>query len=203
MRLAAAFAIGLLVGSIPSADLWARVWSVDLRRSGTGNPGTRNALKVGGRALAALVLVTELGKGAASVWLGVWLAGDPGGALAGVAATAANVYNPWYGLRGGKGLAISGGVVLAAWPYLLPILVLVLLATVALLRRSGPAALLSLSVYVAACLLALFTDLPHGWGLGAGGWLLFLAAASTLVMAPKHIGDTLKPAGPTSSREGS
>lgn len=199
MTAAAAFLVGLFVGSLPSADLWARVWRVDLRRSGTGNPGTRNALQVGGRTLAVVVLVTELGKGFAAVWLGVWLAGDPGGALAGVAAMLGNVYNPWHRLRGGKGLAISGGILLAAWPTLLPLLVLTLVVVVVLFRRTGPAALSAIALYVVASVAALFTDLPHGWGLGANGWLVFLAVASMLVMAPKHIHDTLRPSGPTPS----
>lgn len=203
MRAAAAFLVGLGIGSIPSADLWARIWGVDLRGGGTGNPGTRNALQVGGRRLAALVLVTELVKGAGAVGLGIWLAGDAGGAAAGVAATLGNVYNPWYGLRGGKGLAISGGIILAAWPYLLPVLVMVLLGTVVLTRRSGPAALTALALYIGASVTALFVHLPRGWGLGANGWLVFLAVGSTLVMAPKHIMDTLRPVGPSPSRGGS
>ncbi|MGA7271196.1 MAG: glycerol-3-phosphate acyltransferase [Acidimicrobiia bacterium] len=203
MSAAAAFLVGLGIGSIPSADLWARIWGVDLRGGGTGNPGTRNALQVGGRTLAALILATELVKGAGAVWLGISLAGDPGGAAAGVAATLGNVYNPWYGLQGGKGLAISGGIILAAWPYLLPLIVMVLLGTVILTRRSGPAALASLVLYVAASVAALFIDLPHGWGLGANGWLVFLAVGSAVVIAPKHIRDTLRPAGPTPSRGGS
>jgi glycerol-3-phosphate acyltransferase PlsY len=198
---AAAFLAGLLLGSAPSADLWAAVWGVSLRRGGTGNPGTRNALQISGRTLAVVVLVTELAKGAGAVLIGRWLGGDAGGALAGVAATLGNVYNPWYRLRGGKGLAITGGVLLAAWPHLLLLVVPALVIAVALLRRSGPAALISLSLYLIASVAALLIELPHGWGLAPNEWLVVLAAGSVLVMAPKHVRDTLRPASQTESRE--
>src|SRR5690606_40462086 len=113
------------------------IWrGIVLRSTGRGNPGTNNALRAGGPRLAAAVLVVELAKGAAAVWAGHDLGGAAGAALAATAANAANVYNPWFRLRGGKGLALTGGTLAVAWPSALLVLVAVIGLGVALLRRS-------------------------------------------------------------------
>lgn len=189
--IAAALVVGYLVGSAPTADWLARRRGIDLRSTGSGNPGTNNALRTGGPRLAAAVLVVELAKGAAAVWAGHYLGGAAGAALATTAATAANVYNPWFRLRGGKGLAITGGTLAVAWPSALLVLVAVIGLGVALLRRSGPAALLTLAGYVALA----------AWGpLGGGlvdepGWLMAMAVGQSALMAPKHLADTFRRAG--------
>jgi acyl phosphate:glycerol-3-phosphate acyltransferase len=195
--IALASVAGLLIGSIPTADWLGRARGIDLRSAGTGNPGTRNAAAVGGPLLGAAVLVVELVKGAAAVGLGRWMAGDPAGAMAGVGALAGNIYNPWFGWRGGKGLAIAGGTLLAGWPALVPVLAVVLGVGVAAFRRSGPASLLAMAVWLTAGLMA-WTGaavLPTGWGSSRPGWLMAGAVGSVAIMAPKHLADTFRPAG--------
>lgn len=194
MRLLAAGA-GVLIGSLPSADALGRLWGVELRSGGSNNPGTNNALKLGGRPLAAAVLATEVAKGAVAVWLGRRLGGDVGGALAAVGATAGNVYNPWFRLRGGKGLAITAGTLLGAWPTALVVLLAVIAGSAARLHRSGPAALLALFTYLAGALVGLAFDLPVGWGLAEPQAHLLMAIGSVAVMVPKHWADTVRPAG--------
>ena len=194
MMLAAAVA-GLLIGSLPTADLLARAWGVDLRNAGTGNPGTRNALELGGRSLAVTVLLVEVAKGASALVLGRMLASDPGGAMAGLLATAGNVYNPWFRFRGGKGLGISAGVILAAWPGMLVALLAVMIGAILAFRRSGPASLVTFGVYLLGAVTGLFVNLTGGWGMTESSWLLLLALASVALMTPKHLQDTLKPLG--------
>lgn len=185
---------GLLLGSLPTADLLVRRRGIDLRTAGSRNPGTRNALAEGGKSLAAYVLGAEILKGAAAVYVGGRLAGDAGAALAGVTATWGNVYNPWFGFQGGKGLGISAGILGAAWPPMLVVAVVMIALTVMLLRRSGPAALLTFGVYLACALANLWVDLTVGWGVTSPPWLLALASGSVAVMTPKHVHDTLRPA---------
>jgi acyl phosphate:glycerol-3-phosphate acyltransferase len=195
--IALASVAGLLIGSIPTADWLGRARGVDLRTAGTGNPGTRNAVAVGGPLLGVAILVLELAKGASAVGLGRWMAGDPAGAMAGVGALAGNVYNPWFGLRGGKGLAIAGGTLLAGWPTLVPVLAVVLALGVAVFRRSGPASLLTMAVWLISGVMAWTGEvaLPTGWGINRPGWLMLGAVGSVAIMAPKHLGDTFRPAG--------
>ncbi|HEX2155093.1 MAG TPA: glycerol-3-phosphate acyltransferase [Acidimicrobiia bacterium] len=187
-----AFLLGVLIGSLPTAGWLARLRGIDLRQAGTANPGTNNALQLGGPVLAASVLAVEIAKGAAAVWLGQRLGADSGAALAGVGATVGNVYNPWYGFRGGKGLAITGGTILAAWPLLVPVLALVIGVSVAVMRRSGPAALITLFAYLGAALVGLEVTLPGRGVIDDAVWAVVLAAGQSAVMAPKHLTDTLR-----------
>src|SRR5690606_24663034 len=116
--------------------------------SGTGNPGANNARQLGGVRLGIGALVVEMTKGVAAVLLGSWIGDTGGAALAGAAASAGSVYNPWFGLRGGKGLGITAGTLLAAWPALGLALIAVIGAATGLLRRTGPAALVTVAVYL-------------------------------------------------------
>lgn len=104
---------GYLIGSIPTAGFIARLRGIDLRRQGSGNPGTNNALRTGGVILAISVLVVEAAKGYAAVLVANSMVDDWGAVVGGVAAVAGNVFNVWYGFSGGKGLGISLGVLLA------------------------------------------------------------------------------------------
>lgn len=198
---AVACLIGILIGSVPTTDLLGRRWGVDLRTSGSGNPGTNNALRLGGRGLAVTVLLAELIKGAAAVWAGRAVAGDPGGALAAIGAITGNVYNPWFHFRGGKGLAITGGTLLAGWPAIMPVLAIVIGTSAKLFRRSGPAALVTFAVYVATALIGWFVDVPTGWGLKSTPWLTVMAAGSVAVMLAKHGADAITRAAPDPSRQ--
>lgn len=190
---ALAMVLGLGIGSLPTADLIARLRGIDLRTEGTGNPGARNALATGGAALGVAVLAAELLKGSGAVVVGRLLGGDPGAALAAVGAVAGNVYNPWYGFDGGKGLGISAGVMAAMWPPGGVAAALALASTTARTRRSGPAALVGFAVLVVAALVGLWRPLPTWWGLAAPGWIVVGAAGIVAVMLPKHLTDAITP----------
>lgn len=195
--------VGVLVGSAPTAVWLGRLRGLDLRSQGSRNPGANNAFQLGGPALGSAVLATEVVKGMAAVWVGHRLAGGPGAASAGVGATVGNVYNLWYGLRGGKGLAITGGTVVAAWPALAVILAVVIGAATTRLRHSGPTALLTLAVYVGVSLVGWLTPLPGRWAITEPHWMLTMAAAQTAAMAPKHYADLVRSTGRPGSRGGS
>ena len=100
MEMLAAVAIGYVIGSIPTAGWLGRLWRIDLRRDGSGNPGTANALGTGGPALAATVLLVEMAKGASAALLGSMIAGEQGVVAAGLAAATGNLYNVWYRFSG-------------------------------------------------------------------------------------------------------
>ena len=61
--------IGYVIGMFPSADLVTRVrrrvGTVDLRSSGSGNPGGLKAARVLGKKWGLLVIVLDAAKGAA------------------------------------------------------------------------------------------------------------------------------------------
>lgn len=113
-----AILIGYAIGSLPIGYLVAQgTGGVDLRRVGSGNVGATNVYRTSGLAIAIGVLLADIGKGAAAVWL----AGTANPAAAGVAAVVGHVYPIWLRFRGGKGVATASGVfaVLAPIPTLL------------------------------------------------------------------------------------
>ena len=81
----AAAIVGYLLGSIPWGLLLTRVAGFgDIRHIGSGNIGATNVLRTGSKALAALTVLLDLGKGAAAVLIGaLW---GPAAMLAAAAA---------------------------------------------------------------------------------------------------------------------
>lgn len=182
----AAVLLGYLVGSIPSAVWLGLLWGVDLRRGGTGNPGANNARRLGGNGLALLVLVVEMGKGAGAVSIGLLVAGETGSLLAGLGAVAGNVYNVWYRLRGGKGLGITGGVLLALWPAVFPLVVVTIALASALTRSTGIGTLVTEGFLIVAALAWEDVGLSNPWGLSDPGLLLPLVLGVCLIISPRH-----------------
>lgn len=186
---AVAAIVGYLLGSLPTAGALARIRGVDLRSEGTGNPGTANALRISGPALAAFVLAVEALKGYAAVWLGELMADEAGAIAAGIGAVAGNVYNVWYRFQGGKGLGISLGVLIGLWPtVVLPILGVIVLG-VLVSRSSGIASLLAIVGLIAMA----FLWARNGWSTGGvdpSAQLLVLAVGIGALIFWKHWRDS-------------
>ncbi len=105
---------GYLLGSIPFGLLLTRLAGMgDIRKIGSGNIGATNVLRTGNRALAALTLLLDGGKGAAAVLLGARFGPDTA-FLAGAGAIVGHLFPLWLGFKGGKGVATGLGVLLAA-----------------------------------------------------------------------------------------
>ena len=186
MEMLAAVAIGYVIGSIPTAGWLGRLWRIDLRREGSGNPGTANALGTGGPALAATVLLVEMAKGASAALLGSMIAGEQGVVAAGLAAATGNLYNVWYRFSGGKGLGITAGILLVAWPWVLPLAIAVIGLSAWATKSSGGATIIAIVFLGVAGLLWRPLGLPEGWGIEAG-LLPFLGVGLGLLILPKHL----------------
>lgn len=110
------------------------------------------------------------------------MAGPWGSVAAGIAACVGNVLNPWLRFRGGQGLGIAAGVLLAGWPVGLAA-VLVIVASVARLSRSAHVGALS---GVAGLVVGSSLGLPQWWGLAdAPVRVLILGVAAVIV--PKQV----------------
>jgi acyl phosphate:glycerol-3-phosphate acyltransferase len=175
MNIIVAAAIGYLLGSIPFGLVLTRLAGLgDIRKIGSGNIGATNVLRTGNKALAALTVVCDAGKGVAAVLIGANWGVDPMLA-AGGAAVLGHMFPVWLGFRGGKAVATSLGVVaVVAWPVAL-VGGLIWLAMAFLFRYSSLAALVA--VAAAALYAAFIVDGEHE---------LLIAAIAVLVIAKHH-----------------
>jgi acyl phosphate:glycerol-3-phosphate acyltransferase len=107
-----------LLGSISFAILIGKHYGVDLRDEGSGNPGATNAGRVLGKRVGRIVLLLDLAKGAIPSGIAWYLLGldSPWTAVVGGAAAFGHCFPIWHRLRGGKGVATAGGVLLVLVP---------------------------------------------------------------------------------------
>jgi len=136
MRYLTWFLIGYLLGSIPTAYIFVKVFNgIDIRKAGSGNVGALNAYEVSGSPLIGLsVLLIDVMKGYFAFKLSENLSdGDAVACLiAGASAVLGHNFSIWINFYGGRGLATSLGVFLALNPIL--ILIWCLLWFVAFLK---------------------------------------------------------------------
>src|ERR1700710_339427 len=113
-----ASAIGYLFGSIPFGLLFS--WALgagDVRKIGSGSIGATNVLRTGNYAAAALTLLFDAAKGAAPVWIARHFWGADAALFAALAAFLGHLYPVWLGFKGGKGIAVSLGILaMLYWP---------------------------------------------------------------------------------------
>ena len=102
-----------LLGSISSAILICRVAGLpDPRQNGSNNPGTTNVLRIRGRWSALAVLIIDILKGMAPVWVGYYL-GLTQFELGMVAlgACLGHIFPIFFQFKGGKGVATAFGAI--------------------------------------------------------------------------------------------
>jgi len=102
------FATSYVVGRIGAG--------IDIRKYGSGNAGATNTLRVLGMKMGLLTFVGDALKGALAVLIGYLIAGENGKYLAGVMVVMGHIWPIALGFRGGKGVATTVGVVIAAMP---------------------------------------------------------------------------------------
>lgn len=150
-------ALGFTLGSIPFAYILARVFTGrDVRAIGDGNPGAANAWKAGGWRIGLLAVFFDLCKGFLPLYL-AQRAGLSEWALVPVALSPilGHALQPFLQFRGGKALAVSGGVWLA-WigPRVFPVYASLTLPVLALQEEhawaafSGTLALLAYALWL-------------------------------------------------------
>jgi len=160
-----------LLGGIPFSLIVGKVFfRKDLREIGSGNLGTTNAIRGLGWPAGIAVLILDGLKGVGAIYLarlcfpqgcspayydtldrivrpayqaGAYPASVAHWALvaSAVAVIVGHAFSPYIGLKGGKAMAATGGIVIAMLPKLLPILVPVFLILVIVTRYVSVASL--------------------------------------------------------------
>jgi glycerol-3-phosphate acyltransferase PlsY len=140
-------AFAYLCGSIPTGVWLARRRGVDPRDIGSGNIGATNVARAAGNAAGALTLVGDTLKGFLPVLLATELGLDDGGrALVALAAFIGHIFPCFLGFQGGKGVAVSLGVLLGLAPLGMAIAVPIFLLTVAISRYVSVGSILTAAV---------------------------------------------------------
>jgi glycerol-3-phosphate acyltransferase PlsY len=149
--------VAYLLGSVSGSLLLGRFRGVDIRTQGSGNAGGTNALRTQGWRFALGVVLIDVGKGV----LAAALADLPPATtampridvalLCGLACAVGHVYPVFYGFRGGKGGAVTLGVLAWLLPWSLPWMVGIWLLVIMLTGYVGLATVCAAVALVPAC----------------------------------------------------
>ena len=127
-----------LLGSVDTGILISKfVYHDDVRNHGSGAAGMTNMLRTFGKKAAAMTALGDVLKGVAAVCIGRWLfrqlpqdtfvSAYLGAYLAAILAVIGHLKPLYFGFKGGKGVLVAGGAILAIQPILLPVLTVVFL----------------------------------------------------------------------------
>jgi len=179
--------LGYLCGSLPFAIWITRLFKgVDVRDAGSGHATTTNTIRQAGFGPGALVLVLDIAKGFLPTWLALHAVGQNSilsyipwvAPLTAALVVVGHCWPVFAGFRGGMGNASTGGCLLAAAPIAFVIALGILVALTLILRHSARASLLT------GLLMA-----PAFWLLGLGSPVIWIAAATGLVLAGRFAVD--------------
>lgn len=109
--------IAYMLGNIsPSYIMGKKYKNLDIRKHGSGNAGTTNALRVLGKKSAAIVFLVDLVKGLIAVQIGHLIAGYTGALTAAVFVVIGHIFPVFLGFKGGKGIATTIGALISLFP---------------------------------------------------------------------------------------
>lgn len=114
-----------IIGSIPSGYIAGRIAGVDIRTIGSGNIGATNVTRSLGKKYGYPVFIADFAKGPLVVLVANLAARQPSATgsadlheiVAAVCCVLGNAFPVWLGFRGGKGVAVSAGLMFALMPW--------------------------------------------------------------------------------------
>lgn len=178
--------ITFLLGSVPWGLVISKVfYGKDLRKEGSGNIGTTNAIRSMGKVGGYAVFALDFGKGLLSGFIGVWIATafgcDETGvrvatAVAFFGCTYGHIFSPWLGFKGGKGIAVAVGCLFVTFGPVGAIIELLIFAVLVVATKYVSVG--SVAAALACPVLALW----FFWGNWLG-WLLCAVTGLTVVWA--------------------
>ena len=187
LQLCVCFILGYIFGNIPNGYLYAKSQGVDIYHQGSGNPGSTNVLRTLGKRAGITVLLMDIAKCMVPIFL-MSLFWTPANEdqktlilmLTGIGAILGHNFPILPGVKGGKGVACTGALLIALAPLytlgLLCFFILIVLTTkyvslgsvlsvfvfflsVLLMGKSGILFPFSEAVYLPMCGLSLFLAL--------------------------------------------
>ncbi|MDF2541999.1 MAG: hypothetical protein K0S47_1717 [Herbinix sp.] len=132
--------LGYLFGSFSTGYVIGKINKVDITKYGSGNPGTTNALRTLGAKAGALTLIGDVLKAIIPILIisHFFFPGEEVLKLlelyTGLGVVIGHNYPVWLKFKGGKGIAATGGVIVAFDPRMIPLGLLLFVGSVALTR---------------------------------------------------------------------
>ena len=127
-------AIAYFLGNISPSILLGKAMGIDIKKEGSGNAGTTNALRVLGKKAAVITLVIDIGNGVVAVLLGTYIGSINVGYVCALAVFCGHIWPCFYSFKGGKGVATAFGALLAV-NWLMALCTLLVVAVGLLLSR--------------------------------------------------------------------
>ena len=185
VSLLVAFLAGYAVGAVNPAAITARVFGIDLRATGSGNPGATNVTRALGPRWGVLVGFLDILKGfLPAVVFGAFV-GQTAGEIAGLAAVLGHITSPYLKGRGGKGVATTLGAILGVQPLLaIPVLIAFGIG-VAVWHRVGLGAVLGAAVLVVSGIVGFVA----GWTDESDMWFAIVLGLMVLIRHQRNVRD--------------
>ena len=180
-----AAAVGYGLGAINPAAIVARVFHVDLRSTGSGNPGATNVGRALGPRWAVLVGFLDILKGFVPAVAFGALVGQTAGEVAGIAAVVGHITSPYLRGRGGKGVATTLGAILGVQPLLAVPVLMAFGIGVAVWHRVGLGAVLGSVALIVSGLVAWTV----GWIDDTDMWFAVVLGMLVLVRHQRNLRD--------------
>lgn len=175
--------LGYALGAVNPAAIIARIFHVDLRSQGSGNPGATNVGRVLGPRWGVLVGALDILKGFIPAFVFGIVGGQTAGEVAGLAAVLGHITSPYLKGRGGKGVATTLGAILGVQPLLaIPVLIAFGIG-VLLWHRVGLGAVLGAVVLAVSGVVGWWT----GWTDQADAWFAVILAAIVLTRHERNV----------------
>lgn len=105
--------LAYVLGNISPSILLGKAQGIDIKKEGSGNAGTTNALRVLGKKAAVITLVIDIMKGVIAVLLGMHFGNYTIGTVCALAVFCGHIWPCFYRFKGGKGVATAFGAILA------------------------------------------------------------------------------------------
>jgi glycerol-3-phosphate acyltransferase PlsY len=140
--------LGYAFGCFSTGYLVGKIKHVDIRKYGSGNPGTTNALRTLGAKAGAITLIGDMIKAILPILLVRFVIFPNSEDIqlyilyTGLGVVLGHNYPVWLGFKGGKGIAATGGVMAAFDPLIIPFGLVLFVGVVAITRYVSVGSLL-------------------------------------------------------------
>lgn len=160
--------LAYVIGSVPFSYLIARANGVDLRKTGSGNVGGANVWRTCGFGPFVIAAIGDVVKGMIPTFAALRFANLPPSAVVvvGIAAILGHTFSMFLNFKGGKAVATSTGVLLVAFPLLLPFGAIAWVIAFLLTRMSSVGSLTAAFVeLIASAILYINGQLPLAYAI--------------------------------------